>query len=219
MSLAEELLADLEDDEGEELETIEEEADDASEPMEVETKDENGSFYYRLLLKAFYNVIFVAGSSAYGLEDVAKLYKSDRLKDVMEKMEYFSKNKRKQEDLQGPVEADPEYLLIVDANNVAAEIDDEIANIHRFAKDIYCKRFPDLETLVVQPLDYLLTAKELGNNIVNTKSNKVLAQCLSQATIMVVSVTASTTQGVDVSESDLEVINKAFDTGWYSNHV
>ena len=69
--------------------------------------------------------------------------------------------------LQGPVEADPEYLLIVDANNIAAEMDDEVGNLHKFAKDRYSKRFPELETLVVQPLDYLLTAKELQNNVSN----------------------------------------------------
>ena len=78
----------------------------------------------------------------------------------------------------------------------------------RFAKDIYCKRFPDLETLIVQPLDYLLTAKELGNNIGNTKNNKTLEAYLSQATIMVVSVTASTTTGAGtLNEKDLEIVS------------
>jgi len=67
--------------------------------------------------------------------------------------------------LQGPVEADPEYVLIVEANNIAAEMDEEVSNLHKFAKDKYSMRFPELETLVVQPLDYLLTAKELRNNV------------------------------------------------------
>ena len=47
----------------------------------------------------------------------------------MEKVEYFSAVKKRQsgkDDIQGPVEADPEYLLIVEANNLAAEIDEEI---------------------------------------------------------------------------------------------
>ena len=66
---------------------------------------------------------------------------------------------------------------------------------YKFAKDKYSKRFPELETLVVQPLEYLLSAKELRNNVLKAKNNKVLEQFLTQATIMVVSVTASTTQG------------------------
>ena len=44
--------------------------------------------------------------------------------------------------MSGPVEADPEYQLIVEANNLAAELDDEIGNIHKFAKEKYSVRFP-----------------------------------------------------------------------------
>jgi U4/U6 small nuclear ribonucleoprotein PRP31 len=40
-----------------------------------------------------------------------------------------------------------------------------------------------------------MTAKELQNNVLKAKNNKVLESFLTQATIMVVSVTASTTQG------------------------
>ena len=67
-------------------------------------------------------------------------------------------------------------------------------------------RFPELETLVVQPLEYLMTAKELGNNVLRVKGNKVLEQYLTPATIMVVSVTASTTQGTELPPEELEMI-------------
>ena len=61
------------------------------------------------------------------MKDVAKLFRSARLKDTMDRIEYFSSSKQNEtEDLQGPVEADPEYLLIVEANNLAAQIDEEI---------------------------------------------------------------------------------------------
>ena len=56
---------------------------------------------------------------------------------------------------QGPVEHDPEYLLIVDANNLLVEID----IIQNFVKNIYHKRFPELEQLVQLPMDYLKTVK------------------------------------------------------------
>ena len=146
------------------------------------------------------------------VRDVARLYHSDRMKDVLERIKEFSGKPRKAEELQGPVEADPEYLLIVDANNLAAEIDEEIINLHKLAKDKYSKRFPELETLVVQPLDYLLTAKELRNNLDQAKNNPVLEKFLSQATIMVISVTASTTQGVSLGNVDLEPVIEAADT-------
>ena len=34
------------------------------------------------------------------------------------------------QDVQGPVEADPEYLLIVEVNNLAAQIDEEIGMVN-----------------------------------------------------------------------------------------
>lgn len=45
----------------------------------------------------------------------------------------------------------------------------------------------------------------------NAKNNKVLEQFLSQATIMVVSVTASTTQGSNLNEAELEVVVECAD--------
>jgi U4/U6 small nuclear ribonucleoprotein PRP31 len=45
----------------------------------------------------------------------------------------------------------------------------------------------------------------------NAKNNKVLEQFLSQATIMVVSVTASTTQGVSLSDDELVVVTDSAD--------
>ena len=59
---------------------------------------------------------------------------------------------------------------------------------------------------MVQPLEYLMTAKELGNNVLRVKGNKVLEQYLTPATIMVVSVTASTTQGTELPPEELEMI-------------
>ena len=47
-------------------------------------------------------------------------------------------------------------------------------------RDVYTKRFPELESLVVQPLEYLMTAKELGNELENVKNNETLQQYLSQ---------------------------------------
>lgn len=48
----------------------------------------------------------------------------------------------------GAVEDDPEYKLIVQANNLVLEVDSEIALIHKFARDHYEKRFPELAQLV-----------------------------------------------------------------------
>jgi len=189
MSLAEELLADLEDDE-EEMPDIKEE--------EMEEMDIKPT---KLELEMVPTV--------HSLEEVAQLITSSRLQNILSQMEKFAARPRKPQELIGPVEADPEYLLIVEANNIAADVDNELGVIHKFARDVYTKRFPELESLVVQPLEYLMTAKELGNQIENVKSNEALQQYLSQATIMIIRVTASTTQGKPLDKGELETVDDA----------
>nr|KAG5707554.1 hypothetical protein BaRGS_001102 [Batillaria attramentaria] len=133
------------------------------------------------------------------------------LAQIIEKIEEYA-SKPRREAIAGPVEADPEYKLIVDANNMTVEIDNEINVIHQFAKDIYGKRFPELESLVPTAMEYICTVKELGNNILEkSKNNEVLQDILTSATIMVVSVTASTTQGTDLSDEDLATVSEACD--------
>lgn len=57
---------------------------------------------------------------------MAKLRDSEQLQKVMLQIEKYSKIPRKSADIIGPVESDPEYQLIVEANNMAVDIDDEI---------------------------------------------------------------------------------------------
>lgn len=45
--------------------------------------------------------------------------------------------------------------------------------IHKFVRDKYEKRFPELETLVPNPLEYLAAVKLLGNEINTKGQNKV----------------------------------------------
>jgi len=145
------------------------------------------------------------------IREIATLRDSERLRNIMDQIDDYRAKPRKAEDIVGPVEADPEYQLIVEANNVAVDIDNEIAVIHRFTRDKYLKRFPELESLVVGPLEYVMTVKELGNDLDKAKNNEALQQILTQATIMVVSVTASTTQGQLLTDQEKEDIYEACD--------
>lgn len=72
----------------------------------------------------------------------------------MSQIDAFSRQPHR-EKIVGPVEADPEYNCIVDSNNLIVEIDNEIDIIHKYARNIYQQRFPELESLVPQPMDYL----------------------------------------------------------------
>lgn len=145
------------------------------------------------------------------VRSIAKLRDSEELVEVMNLIEKYAKQKRK-EAVAGPVEFDPEYKLIVQANNLTVEIDNEINVIHKFTRDYYLKRFPELESLVNNPLQYISTVKELGNNVLdNCKNSSALHDILTPATIMVVSVTASTTQGTLLTEEEMNIVNEACD--------
>lgn len=111
----------------------------------------------------------------------------------------------------GSVESHPEYKLVVDANNLAVQIDNDINICQKFVRDKYAKRFPELESLVPNAMDYLMTVKELNNDLDNVKNNEKLLEFLTQATLMVVSVTASTTQGTLLSKEELNSIIDACD--------
>lgn len=54
------------------------------------------------------------------------LHDSEPLQRIMREIDNYSKKVRRASDIIGPVEADPEYQLIVEANNLAVEIDNEI---------------------------------------------------------------------------------------------
>lgn len=70
--------------------------------------------------------IFFFFLQAKSIHQIAKLRNSDQLKNVMDSIEKYQKSNHMQTSIEGPVEQDPEYQLIVEANNLAVEIDTEI---------------------------------------------------------------------------------------------
>ena len=65
----------------------------------------------------------------------------------------------------GVSETDPTYRLLVDCNQLAVDIDNEIAIVHSFMKDKYRMKFPELESLVHHPIDYAHVIKAIGNEM------------------------------------------------------
>lgn len=159
------------------------------------------------------------------IRSLCKLHDSERLQRILKQIDEYTSKPRASNEIIGNVESDPEYQLIVEVNTIAVEIDNEIcklsqlighheplsikieynlsvfflffsAIIHKFTKNKYQKRFPELDSLIVGEMEYLMAVKELGNDLEQIKNNEKLQQILTQATIMIVSVTASTTQGL-----------------------
>lgn len=204
MSLADELLADLEENDQDDLE-------EAMEAIEnAELKEEKPHVEEIPMEQDTTQITSV--------RELCKLRDSEHLASILKQIADYVKKHRKNSDIVGPVETDPEYQLIVEANNTAADIDTEITVIHKFVRDKYQKRFPELDSLVVAPLDYVRTVKELGNDLDQAKNNESLQQFLTQATIMVVSVTASTTQGTLLTDFEKQQINEACDMAMELNN-
>lgn len=80
------------------------------------------------IIVLFFNLI--AEIKVASVRELAKLRDSEQLQKVMSHIEKYSKVPRKSADIIGPVESDPEYQLIVEANNMAVDIDDEIGIIN-----------------------------------------------------------------------------------------
>lgn len=113
----------------------------------------------------------------------------------------------------GNVEDNPEYKLLVESNAHAVSIDNEIILVHKFIRDHYAVRFPELETLVQNPLDYAKCVAIIGNNIdIKTLENEnghKLKQVLDGPTLMVVTVEATTSAGRSLSEKELATVRRA----------
>ncbi|KAI4717502.1 Nop domain-containing protein [Aureobasidium sp. EXF-10727] len=145
-----------------------------------------------------------------------------KLQPILEKIDhYLNLPSDKQTKNIGNIEDNPEYKLMTEANTYSTSIDGEIILVHKFIRDHYSTRFPELERLVQNPLDYAKTVTIIGNgpmddvkNLSNSADNPVgqsLRQVLDGPTMMVVTVEATTTRGVALSDSELLSIRHACD--------
>eukprot|EP01018_Ginkgo_biloba_P000857 Gb_36118 [translate_table: standard] len=91
------------------------------------------------------------------LDGVSKIHKSQHFLDIMQKVkEALQKG---YENLKNGIvlEDDPEYQLIVDCNALSVDIENEIIIIHNFIRDNYRLKFPEIESLVLHPIDHSIT--------------------------------------------------------------
>ncbi|KAF2209301.1 hypothetical protein CERZMDRAFT_47492 [Cercospora zeae-maydis SCOH1-5] len=119
----------------------------------------------------------------------------------------------------GNIEDNPEYKLLTQSNTLSTQIDGEIVLVHKFIRDHYSTRFPELETLIQNPLDYAKAVAIIGNGpmediraISENKDNIVgqsLKQVLDGPSLMVVTVEATNTAGVPLSDDELATVRRA----------
>eukprot|EP00053_Salpingoeca_punica_P013172 m.118760 g.118760 ORF g.118760 m.118760 type:complete len:489 (+) comp16131_c0_seq2:59-1525(+) len=168
MSLQDQLLADLN-----ELDDVDEEPQD-----DIEEDDDDA-------MEAGPSILDTADLKVQSVRSIAKLWDSARMKSVLEGITKFLGVPRAE--LFGPVEEDPEYKLILEANSIVQEIDNEINVLHKYVRDCYAKRFRELEQLVLNPMDYVRTVQLLKNDL---KAMQELHDILDPSTVLVVNMTA-----------------------------
>lgn len=147
MSLADELLADLDDPETEDISNeIKEEEIPDEELMETEEShsvdvDVKVSFLTMMLGQCYWldrDVTFpssletlfsdrkLVNFQVSSIRELCKLHDSKHLTNILKQIDHYIQHPRKPSEMIGNVESDPEYQLIVEANSTAVEIDNEI---------------------------------------------------------------------------------------------
>ncbi|MCJ1223599.1 U4/U6-U5 snRNP complex subunit prp31 [Toensbergia leucococca] len=138
----------------------------------------------------------------------------------LQKIKYYqSLPPEKQSATIGSIEDNPEYHLLTQSNTLSTSIDNEIILVHKFIRDHYSTRFPELETLITNPLDYAKSVAIIGNGPMDNikelaqKTDNIvrasLKSILDGPSLMVVTVEGTTTRGREMSESELQTVIRA----------
>lgn len=204
-TLEQELMADFADS-GDELADLENDFADSPEPTKADGDDEemvDEEAEYAAKQKKGPADIRGAQNLMANLQPVLK--QIDEVRDSMEEI------------LDGEsIEDSPEYKLLGDANEFSTQIAGEIASVHTFIRNLYSARFPGLESMVQNPLNYAKAVGILQNgplddikSIAQKSDNIVgvpLKNILDGPLLMVITVEGTRAQGRDLDENELEVI-------------
>nr|WCZ58383.1 U4/U6 small nuclear ribonucleoprotein Prp31 [Paratrimastix eleionoma] len=143
------------------------------------------------------------------IDDLAKVLKSDALQKHLVIVKAKIQLGRGEDAQMSQQEHDEEYQLIVKSNQFAIQIDDEMNQIHKYTKDLYAKRFPELDQIVMTPLDYVQVVKAIGNHV--DMSNVNLQGILPPNIILTVEMTASMSLNRVLPEDIMSEVMKGCD--------
>ncbi|RFU72370.1 hypothetical protein TARUN_9886 [Trichoderma arundinaceum] len=121
----------------------------------------------------------------------------------------------------GNIEDHPEYHLLTQSNSLSTMIDGEVALVHKFIRDHYSTRFPELERLVTTPLEYAKVVAIIGNGPMDSENIKALQTStnnplgvglkavLDGPSLMIVTVEATTSKGHEMVAEELQRVRQA----------
>ncbi|PWN92876.1 Nop domain-containing protein [Acaromyces ingoldii] len=140
------------------------------------------------------------------VSSVSKLMGSTKMRETLEAIEHYSS--LSEPDISGILEESPEYRLIVRGNNLAVDVDNDIMVVHKFIRDHYAPRFPELESLIPNPWEFVQTVQAIGND--EEELSKVqLDKILPHGTVVVINMTAATSKGKKLDEAAWRRVDEA----------
>lgn len=142
---------------------------------------------------------------------------------TLQKIEHYRSQAATQTTNVGDIEDHPEYHLLTQSNSLSTQIDGEVALVHKFIRDHYSTRFPELERLVTTPLEYAKVVSVIGNGPLDSDTLKrlqtstdnplgvTLKSILDGPSLMIVTLEATTSKGQDMSAEELARVRQACD--------
>ena len=109
---------------------------------------------------------------------------------------------------QKEIEAE-DHQLVVQSNKLLANLSEEMARAHAELAKAYQAKFPELEELLPNAVQYKNAVRIIGNEMDLTKVNDKLGEVLGSNQIITIAVAASSSSGRILSESELKEVDTA----------
>ena len=101
------------------------------------------------------------------------------------------------------------YHLIVASNKHLSRLRDELVRAHQDLCAAYHPKFPELEDLIADPLQFRSAVLAIGNEMDLTLVNDELNEVLTSNQILTVTVAGSTTAGRRLSDAEMDAVKDA----------
>lgn len=195
-TIAETFLEDLEDSEDEEFQEVqpkdERDVNERVDDVEVVEIDIDSDFSD------------IAEDELPEVDSMSQLLEDERLTSHMAKIREVVGKTKKRTQSDTPLALDEEHEIIVRSNELILEIDHHIYLVHQFVVDIYSKKLPELANMVPTPIDYAHCVQLIGDRSSEELDSLPLKRVLTKKVALMVQITATTTLGRPLGESELE---------------
>ena len=106
------------------------------------------------------------------------------------------------------INSSPDYGRILTSNKFLTDLEEELTLAHNFLKQQYKPKFPELEEIVVDRLDYSKAVKVLWNHSDLSPLTASLNSILPNNTVIMISVAGSTGSGRQLTDQELAKVSE-----------